>query len=128
MANFPFHRSYYPNYYPYYRNCNFAPKQEAMENMENNDISQQASQSEEPRGERTKKGPTEKSSHSRFLGPIRFNFDNPFDLDKEEPIIEILGIPLFLDDLIILGLLFFLYQENVKDDMLFISLIMLLLS
>ncbi len=46
----------------------------------------------------------------------------------EEPIFEILGIELYLDDIIILGLLFFLYQEGVQDEMLFIALILLLLS
>lgn len=125
MANFPFFRSFYPSYYPYYRNYNFSSKQEETEN---NTIAVQASSGQEIRNEIPKKEPEEKSFHSRSFGPIRFNFDNPFELDKEEPIVEILGIPLFLDDLIILGLLFFLYQENVKDDMLFISLIMLLLS
>ena len=125
MANFPFFRSFYPNYYPYYRNYNFTPKQEVAENAA---ITVQANPSEETRSEKSKKEPKEQSFHSRSFGPIHFNFDNPFDIDKETPIIEILGIPLFLDDLIILGLLFFLYKENVKDDMLFISLIMLLLS
>lgn len=67
-----------------------------------------------------------KSSRYSGFGPI--HFQNPFDMDSDEPIIEILGISLYLDDLIILGLLFFLYQEGVKDYMLFLALIMLLLS
>ena len=41
---------------------------------------------------------------------------------------EIFGIKLYLDDVIIIGLLIFLYTEGVKDQLLFISLIMLLLS
>jgi len=41
---------------------------------------------------------------------------------------SILGIKLYFDDLIILALLFFLYNEGVKDDGLFICLILLLLS
>ena len=49
-------------------------------------------------------------------------------MDSDEPIIEILGISLYLDDIIILALLFFLYQEGVKDYMLYLALIMLLLS
>ena len=39
-----------------------------------------------------------------------------------------MGIKLFLDDIIILGILFLLYKEEVKDEMLFIALILLLLS
>lgn len=67
-----------------------------------------------------------KSSRYNSFGPI--HFQNPFDMDSGEPIIEILGISLYLDDIIILGLLFFLYQEGVKDYMLYLVLIMLLLS
>ena len=41
---------------------------------------------------------------------------------------EIFGITLHFDDILIICLLFFLYNEGVKDQLLFISLIMLLLS
>ncbi len=68
----------------------------------------------------------EKSSNSYSFGPIQFK--NPIFTDMEEPIFEIFGIELYLDDIIILGLLFFLYQEGVQDEMLFIALILLLLS
>lgn len=48
--------------------------------------------------------------------------------DTEKSIFEIFGIKLYLDDLIILGLLFFLYQQNVQDEMLYIILFLLLFS
>ena len=67
-----------------------------------------------------------KSSRYNGFGPI--HFQNPFSMDSDKPIIEILGISLYLDDIIILALLFFLYQEGVKDYMLYLALIMLLLS
>lgn len=79
-----------------------------------------------PKVEASAPDPNEKSSRSYNFGPIQFK--NPFFSDIEEPIFEILGIQLYLDDIIILGLLFFLYQEGVQDEMLFISLILLLLS
>lgn len=60
------------------------------------------------------------------FGPILFNSHSFSDI--EEPVLEIFGLKLYLDDLIILALLYFLYEEDVKDDMLFISLILLLLS
>ena len=41
---------------------------------------------------------------------------------------EIFGIKLHFDDLLIIALLFFLYQEDVKDTYLYIALILLLLS
>ena len=41
---------------------------------------------------------------------------------------EIMGIKLYFDDILIICLLFFLYNEGVQDDGLFIALILLLLS
>ena len=67
-----------------------------------------------------------KENRYSSFGPIHFK--NPFFTDIEEPIFEILGIELYLDDIIILGLLFFLYQEGVQDELLFITLILLLLT
>lgn len=58
--------------------------------------------------------------------PISFHFEG-FS-DPNQVILEILGIKLYLDDIIILGLLFILYTEEVKDEMLFICLLLLLLS
>lgn len=43
-------------------------------------------------------------------------------------IFEILGIKIYLDDLIILALIYFLYKQNVKDEMLYIVLFLLLFS
>ena len=42
--------------------------------------------------------------------------------------INIFGMNLEIDDILILGILFFLYTEGVKDQSLYIILIMLLLS
>ena len=49
------------------------------------------------------------------------------DIDSE-PFFEILGLKLYYDDILIICILFFLYSEGVKDDELFISLILLLLT
>lgn len=48
--------------------------------------------------------------------------------NSEQAIFEILGIKLYLDDIIILCILFFLYKEDVKDEMLYIILFLLLFS
>ena len=45
-----------------------------------------------------------------------------------KPIFEIFGLKIYMDDILILCLLYFLYEENVKDELLFIALLMLLLS
>ncbi|MCI9365108.1 MAG: hypothetical protein HFJ54_00240 [Clostridia bacterium] len=48
--------------------------------------------------------------------------------DTSNPIFEIFGIKLFFDDILLIALIFFLYTEGVKDQNLFISLVLLLLS
>lgn len=47
---------------------------------------------------------------------------------SDAPIFEIFGIKLYFDDILLVCLIFFLYQEGVKDQSLFISLVLLLLS
>ena len=56
------------------------------------------------------------------------NFSNNKNFIQNEHFLSILGIKLYFDDLIILALLFFLYNEGVKDEGLFICLILLLIS
>ena len=51
-----------------------------------------------------------------------------FNSNNYEQIFNILGIKLHTDDLIILGLLFFLYQEKTNDIYLYIILLMLLFN
>lgn len=41
---------------------------------------------------------------------------------------EIMGIKLYFDDILLICLIFFLYNEGVQDEMLFMALILLLLS
>lgn len=56
------------------------------------------------------------------------------DYNKKEPnsdntfYIDIFGIRLEYDDILLIGLIFFLYKEEVDDNLLFIALILLLLS
>ena len=49
-------------------------------------------------------------------------------LSGSEYFFELFGLKLYFDDILLICLIFFLYQEGVKDDELFISLILLLLS
>ena len=46
----------------------------------------------------------------------------------DNPVFEIFGIKLFFDDILLISLIFFLYNEGVQDTYLFIALILLLLS
>lgn len=120
MVNFPFYR--YPYTY-YYR----APVS-TLHNLPNTTAKKTESNitTEQTIKEEQLKTHNEKKSRYNSIGPL--NFPNPFSVGSDEPILEILGIKLYLDDIIILCLLFFLYNEGVKDEMLFLSLILLLLN
>ncbi len=50
------------------------------------------------------------------------------DSKEENVLFEIFGIKLYYDDILLICLIFFLYQEDVDDPYLFIALILLLLS
>lgn len=54
--------------------------------------------------------------------------NNSKKLDDSNYFFELFGLKLYFDDILLICLIFFLYQEGVKDDELFISLILLLLS
>ena len=54
--------------------------------------------------------------------------DNPDRNKEERQYFEIFGIKLYFDDILILCLLYFLYKEEVHDEMLFLALILLLIS
>jgi len=48
--------------------------------------------------------------------------------EEKEDCFEFFGLKLYFDDLLLIALLFFLYQEDVKDTYLYIALVLLLLS
>ena len=50
------------------------------------------------------------------------------DISNDKPLFNLFGIDLFFDDILLICLIFFLYQEGVKDDWLFIVLVLLLLG
>ena len=104
MFKFPFYG--YSYNYPYYRYYNGYYKNN-VQDLENK---------KEEKNSITNSNEVSNTTNSRF------------DSSPDQAIFEILGIKLYLDDLIILGILFFLYQQNVKDEMLYIILFLLLFS
>ncbi len=134
MPIFPFFQypyninRYYPRHNSYTQRNNNLPNTNVIENDLNKNINKDNQYNKEETKTTEERNYSKKQKSSRYssFGPIYFQ--NPLSLDSNQPVLEILGISLYLDDLIILGLLFFLYQEGVKDDMLFLSLILLLLS
>ena len=102
MFRFPFYG--YPYSYPYYRYQMQTPTQ--VQATENKNESKRDSV----------------INSNELNNTINSNSSS----DSEDAIFEIFGIK--LDDLIILGVLFFLYQQNVNDQMLYIILFLLLFS
>lgn len=148
MNNFPFFRFPYNNYYRYYnyknnlnRNINHLnyPAENsciACPSSRNNNCMDRSSKIvnnayqkanfKNNNCENDNSKLTKNKSSKFYLGPIVFDSSSFSDLEK--PVLEILGLKLYLDDILIISLLYFLYEEDVKDETLFISLLLLLLS
>lgn len=54
--------------------------------------------------------------------------ENTKNENDEDVLFEIFGLKLFYDDVLLICLIFFLYQEGVEDQYLFVALVLLLLS
>lgn len=105
MFRFPYY-GYPYNYYKYYNHYNNLNQQIAKSEIDNSEKKESITNSE-------KISNTNNSKRSSI---------------SDQAIFEIMGIKLYLDDLIILGVLYFLYEQNVKDEMLYIILFLLLIS
>ena len=105
MYNFPFFPHFYPrpyNAYPHFNNIN----NKSMTNRRNPNIKDR------------------KNYHYEEKKEINEKKSEP----ENEPVFEILGIKLYSDDILLICLIFFLYNEGVKDEFLFVALVLLLLS
>lgn len=123
MPNFPFFRLPFPSPYSSYYN-NYA-RRNSYYNLGKPDNCHYSEKNEvyEKNNGHNKKIPPKYNSFS----PFDF-IDNVLNGNINGPIFEILGIELYLDDIIILCVLFLLYKEGVRDEMLFLALILLLLT
>ena len=107
MFNFPYFG--YPYSYPYYKyNNQYSSNSKNIPNQEIKD-------------EQKKDSITNSKQISNTINSRTYT-------SSDQAIYDIFGIKLYLDDLIILGLLFFLYQQDVHDEMLYIILLLLLFS
>ncbi len=105
MFRFPYY-GYPYNYYKYYNHYNNLNQQIAKSEIDNSEKKESITNSE-----------TISNTNNSKRSSI-----------SDQAIFEIMGIKLYLDDLIILGVLYFLYEQNVKDEMLYIILFLLLIS
>ena len=131
MARFPYYG--FPFQYPYYKYYN----QNKHINYNNNYTNSPNSKLNETSPTATnaiKKENTEeksssvKSNRSYSIPNLPFSFNFNGLSNTNNSIINILGLELYLDDIIILCILFILYKEEIKDEILFIALILLLLT
>ena len=114
MFRFPFYG--YPYNYNYYRYSNQFPNTNTENKILGNFKAETTEKKEIEKKTELKK---EKSSitNSRKISDT-----------TEQAIFEIFGIKLYLDDLIIIGVMYFLYQQNIHDEILYLILFMLLFS
>lgn len=103
MPNIPF--SYYKNYpkYQSYQN-GFIPKQTPNLNNQNN---------------------LNKQNISKETDNLNKNKSNS---NNQDYLFDLFGLKLYFDDVLIVSLLYFLYTQGVKDEGLFVTLILLLLT
>lgn len=105
MFNFPFypyHHSRFYNYYPYkqYNSSQKHTKKNTVYARNRND---------------------EKKNISLPKNEINNDI-------KEDFVLNVLGLKLYYDDILLICLIFFLYNEGIQDETLFIILILLLIS
>lgn len=105
VYNYPYHRNYFNN--NFYSNTDFTNENDLKETSEN------FSKKENTSLENTTENIIDKNNDR---------------CSTDDTIINILGIKLSFDDLLILGLLYILYSEGNKDISLYIVLILLLMS
>ena len=139
MATFPFtpfsYNNYYNHFYPHYynkrnhQNISNINNQNIKENkIDTNQEKYQIQENEYKNKDTEDKNIENQQRSTKYNSFANFNISALLESDLNTPIIEILGIKLYLDDLIIIGLLFFLYKEDVQDEILFGILLLLLLS
>ena len=139
MATFPFtpfsYNNYYNHFYPHYynkrnhQNISNINNQNIKENkIDTNQEKYKIQENEYKNKDNEDKNIENQKRSTKYNSFANFNISALLESDLNTPIIEILGIKLYLDDLIIIGLLFFLYKEDVQDEILFGILLLLLLS
>lgn len=128
--NFPFNNFYNyrpPNYYTYNPNHNQKnTSYNTMQGYNSNESKKNFDQNNSNFLHENSHHSTQGNNFSQKEEPQGKNESSTYDSD--EYFFELFGLKLYFDDVLLICLLFFLYQEGVKDQELFISLILLLLS
>lgn len=104
---YPYH-TYGNNYYKYSSNNTYKYNKNCNNKKNNDTNSNNFSKCDKPKNDYFK--------------------DKNFNSVEENPCFTLFGINLYFDDILLVCLIWFLYDEGVKDEGLFIALVLLLLS
>ena len=119
---FPFRMPYfgypYNNYYSYPKSNYFPYNNKYVENVKFNNAYSSNNNN-------VSSNPSESIVSSK--ADIKTEEENRNN-SSDDYLFEIFGLKLYFDDILIICILFFLYEQGVKDQELFISLILLLLG
>ena len=99
-------------------------KSNKLNNIKNNNMNKQAFENPKRTQSHLHK-PSHNSNQSKAKKEIEHSIDSKYD---ETIMFELFGIKLHQDDILLICLIFFLYNEGIKDEFLFVALILLLLS
>lgn len=72
--------------------------------------------------------PFENKTQASVCDVYKNDQKNKSNISSENCLFDLFGLKIYFDDILLVSLLYFLYSEGVKDDSLFIVLILLLLS
>ena len=134
LFGFPNYLKYANNNYkkPFQKSTNYSPNPQAFnsnfaEANYNNIVNHKGNSNIKTFSDTENKTNFKYSSNQKNIDQQKKNnYDNFYS--KEQPIINISGINLYFDDILIICLIFFLYSEKVTDYYLFFVLILLLLT
>lgn len=71
---------------------------------------------------------TSAEDKNRHKSKEKKGLNNIFEINTDEVLFEIFGLKIYFDDVLLICILLFLYEEGIQDNCLFIALILLLLS
>lgn len=124
-------RFLYPNFpFPLYRNYSRTPNRTynyQYSNMNNNAYYTQNSIPHSPSS--APNMPSFNTVASKETDDTRnFKQKNKSNKNNDDYLFDLFGLKIYSDDVLLVSLIYFLYVEGVKDDSLFLVLILLLLS
>ena len=141
MPFFRFPFLYNPNYYNSYVNYRrnnlnngVLPKSSNVNNFSQNDYNENSinqnnyKENSVNQNDYNKNSVNQNNFSSSDYNENRTNKKNNSKSNNDNYFFELFGLKLYFDDVLLICLIFFLYDEGVRDNELFISLILLLLS